>query len=39
MPPLDRFDERWYTIGAIILAILVAVVLMWLYQVLSPTTI
>ena len=39
MPPPDEFDERWYTVGAIILAILVAVFLMWLYQVLSPTTI
>ncbi len=37
MPPPDKFD--WYTIGAIILAILLAVFLVWLYQVMSPTTI
>ncbi len=37
MPPPDKFD--WFVVGAILLAILVAVVLMWLYQVLSPTTI
>ncbi len=35
----DKFDERWYTIGAIILALLLAVFLMWLYRVLPPTTI
>ena len=39
MPPPKKVDERWYTIGAIVLAILVAVFLMWLYQVMPPTTI
>ena len=39
MPPPDKFDDRWYTIGAIILAILVALALMWLYRVMPPTTI
>jgi len=39
MPPPGKFDDRWYTIGALVLVILLAVVLMWLYQVMAPTTI
>ncbi len=32
MPPPDKFDDRWYLIGAILLAILVVVVVVALFQ-------
>ncbi len=39
MPPPDQFDNRWYSIGAIVLVILLAVVLVALYYSMAPTTI
>jgi len=32
MPPPDKFDERWYLIGAIVLVTLVVVVVVALIQ-------
>ncbi len=31
MPSPDKFDERWYLIGAILLAVLVVVLLVGLF--------
>ncbi len=36
MPPPDKFDDRWYLIGAILLVALV-VVLVALFQLFAPT--
>ncbi len=39
MPPPDKFDERWYLIGAIVVAILVVVIVVALFQLLASPAI
>jgi hypothetical protein len=39
MPPPDKFDDRWYSIAALVLVILLVVVLVVLFYSMAPTTI